>query len=254
MWTCVYVRGSFLNPQGKKSVSYLSLCFKGGWKQSSNGICSRGALEPNQHQSDPNGPQESCCGEGSLMPITPNTHAHTHQSDTLMQFGVMKALKTNTSCTSGVVSNKHSKSEWKSFAAVSDAGTRWLWGKSHRGQPQPCNSLFICFTAKRGVCPLCILPWLLLTLLQDTQTSSLIHPCLLHHPEAFWSFNSSKLQMPGFRIFPEKTHTSHSGHYVICSTNGHWTTYRFCQVGDNGLKMLGWLKNNELCRLSLWQP
>lgn len=75
---CVYVRGSFSNPQRKK-VSFLSvLVFQGGWKQSSNGICSRGALEPNQHPSDPNGPQESFCGEGSLMPITPHTHIHTH--------------------------------------------------------------------------------------------------------------------------------------------------------------------------------
>lgn len=225
MWIWVYVRGSFPNPQRKKSVSYLSLCFMGGWKQSSNGICSRGALEPNQHPSDPNGPQESCCGEGSLMPITPNTHAHTHQSDTLIRFGVMKALKSDTSCTSGGVTNKYSKSEWQSFAAVSDAGNMWLWGKSHKGQPQLCNGLFICFIVKRDACLLCILPWLLVSLLQDIQTSTFIHPCTLRYQQGFWNFNFTKLQMPSCQIFPEEDSTQ-SGHYgcsVKCHLQRKWS-------------------------------
>lgn len=104
---CVCFIGNVLNPQRKKSLfSYLSLCFKGGWKQSSNGICSQGALEPNQHLSGPNGPQKSFCGEGSLMPITPNTHIHAHQSGFLIWCGVIKVLKMDIGCTYEGIKNQ----------------------------------------------------------------------------------------------------------------------------------------------------
>lgn len=136
----------FESPE-RKVVSYLSLCFKEGgwgWKQSSNGICSRGALEPNQQPSDPNGPQESFCGEGSLMPITANTHIHTH---------------TSISC-SGNKSTKigHWLQPWRDgkntprlkITALQQQKTQdlWLWDKSHRGQSTSCHGLFIYFTAR----------------------------------------------------------------------------------------------------------